>query len=31
MLALEGSSSVAREESSLTPPQASWEAVVTGV
>ena len=31
MLALEGSSSVAREEFSLTPPQASWEAVVTGV
>ena len=31
MLALEGSSSVAREECSLTPPLASWEAVVTGV
>ena len=31
MLALEGSSSVAREEFSLTPLLASWEAVVTGV
>lgn len=30
MLALEGSSSVAREKGSLIPPQASWEVVVTG-
>ena len=30
MLALEDSSSAAREECSLIPPQASWEVVVTG-